>query len=255
MFELKQIAWMTRAYEIQIFENFSLPRFQPQFSKMDQNTQPGAAGAAVYSPFTLTFYDIWVLGLSNSFAWYCPTKTVQLPFFQVFMGQRHLDIGPGTGYYLANADIPEKTQMTLMDLNAHSLSYAKQRLGRAETQVVQADVTQPLPLTGTYDSISTFFLIHCLPGPLERKMVLFTNLKPHLAENGTIYGTTILGKGVKHNWFGTILMNIYNRRGIFSNWDDGEVEIREALCKEYGKVETSVIGRVLMFSASQPKFS
>lgn len=84
-------------------------------------------------------------------------------------------------------------------------------------------------------------------------MVLFTNLKPHLAENGTVYGTTILGKDVSHNIFGGILMNVYNRRGIFSNWDDGEKEIREALCMDYKKVETRVVGRVLMFSASQPK--
>lgn len=221
--------------------------------QLTPTTSSSAAGAALYSPFTLPLYDTWVLGLSNSFAWYCPTKSVQLPFFRRFIGQRHLDIGPGTGYYLTNAGIPEKTQMTLMDLNPHSLNYAKQRLGRPDTQIVQADATEPLPLTGVYDSISTFFLIHCLPGPLERKMVLFTNLKPHLAENGTVYGTTILGKDVKHNLFGRILMNVYNRRGIFSNWDDGEKEIREALCKDYNKVETSVEGRVLMFSASQPK--
>lgn len=194
------------------------------------------AGAAFYTPFTLSFYDTWVLGLSNSFAWTCPTKTVQLPFFRKFMGHRHLDIGPGSGYYQANAGIPEKTEVTLMDSNPHSLATAKERLGRPSTQTVQADVTQPLPLNGVYDSISTFFLIHCLPGPLERKMVLFTNLEPHLAENGTVYGTTILGKDVSHNIFGRILMSIYNRRGIFSNWDDGEKEIRDHLCKDYKKV-------------------
>jgi len=212
------------------------------------------AGAAVYSPFVLSFYDTWVLGLSNSCSWTCPTKSVQLPFFKRFLGHRHLDIGPGSGFYLANASIPDNTEVTLMDLNPHSLATAKERLGRPSTRTIQADVTQKLPLDGVYDSISTFFLIHCLPGPSERKMVLFTNLKAHLAENGTVYGTTILGKDVKHNIFGRIMMSIYNRQGIFSNWDDGEKEIRDHLCNDYNKVETSVVGRVLMFSASQPKF-
>lgn len=224
-------------------------------SKNSSTTTPGAAGAALYTPFTLSLYDSWVLGLSNSYAWNCPTRSVQLPFFRQFIGLRHLDIGPGTGYYLANADISEMAQVTLIDLNPHSLNAAKHRLNRASTQTIQADVTRPLPLDGVYDSISTFFLVHCLPGPLERKMALFTDLKPHLAENGTVYGTTILGKGVKHNIFGRILMNIYNRRGIFSNWDDGEKEIREALSKDYKKVETKVIGRVLLFSASGPKLA
>jgi hypothetical protein len=171
------------------------------------------------------------------------------------LGHRHLDIGIGSGYYPAHAGISKKTQITLMDLNPSSLHYTKERLGRPDAQIVQADVLQPLPLKGVYDSISTFFLIHCLPGPLERKMVLFSNLKPYLAENGTIYGTTVLGKDVSHNFFGWVLMCIYNWRGIFSNWDDGEKEMREALCKDYKQVETRVVGRVLLFSVSQPKFS
>ncbi|KAJ5637441.1 hypothetical protein N7490_007320 [Penicillium lividum] len=210
-------------------------------------------GAAVYSPLVLSLYDTWVLSICNSFAWCCATTNIQLPFFKKFMGTRHLDIGLGTGYYPANAEIPEKNQVTLMDLNPNSLNYTKERLGRPDIRTIQADVLQPLPLTGVYDSVSTFFLVHCLPGPLEKKMALFTNLKPYLAENGKIYGTTVLGKDVSHNWFGWILMFLYNWQGIFSNWDDGEKEIREALCRDYMNVETRVVGRVLLFVASQPR--
>ncbi|CAI7639531.1 unnamed protein product [Penicillium bialowiezense] len=213
-----------------------------------QATASGAAGASVYSPFTLSLYDILVLGLTNSFIWSCPTRTVQLPFFKAFIGRRHLDIGPGTGYYLANGNIPKDTQVSLMDLNPSSLEFAKQRLGRPDVQTVQADITQPIQSTQLYDSISIFFVIHCLPGPAESKMQLFTNLKPLLAENGTIYGTTVLGKDIRHNWLGRILI-----RGIFDNRGDGEMEIREALTKNYETVETRIVGRVLMFSASQPK--
>ncbi|KAJ5153132.1 uncharacterized protein N7482_009610 [Penicillium canariense] len=215
---------------------------------------PGEAGAALYSPFTLYFYNYWVLGVSNSYAWCCSTKDIQLPFFRKFMGQRHLDIGPGTGYYLANAGVPETTEMTLMDLNPNSLETAKSRFGRPSTRTVKADVLEPLPLSGVYDSISVFYLLHCLPGPLERKMKLFANLKPLLAEGGTIYGTTILGKDVHHNWLGRILMNLYNSKGYFGNWEDGESGIRTALCRNYKKVEIKVVGRVLMFSASQPNY-
>ncbi|KAJ5777273.1 hypothetical protein N7520_000519 [Penicillium odoratum] len=220
---------------------------------MQTTPKPTRDGAAVYSPFVLSLYDIWVLAICNSFVWCCATTNIQLPFFKKFMGTRHLDIGLGTGYYPANAEIPEKTQMTLMDLNPNSLKYTKERLGRPDTRTIQADVLQPLPLTGVYDSVSIFFLVHCLPGPVENKMALFTNLKPYLAENGKIYGTTVLGKDVSHNWFGWILMFLYNWQGIFSNWDDGEKEIREALCRDYMNVETRVVGRVLMFVASQPR--
>jgi SAM-dependent methyltransferase len=176
-----------------------------------------------------------------------------LPFFKQFIGKRHLDIGPGSGYYLEHGSIPEETAVTLLDLNTNSLNAAKQRLGRPSTVTIEADVTQTLPLEGVYDSISLFFLLHCLPGSLEEKMELFPALKPHLAQKGVVYGSTILGKGVQHNWFGTRLMNFYNSKGIFGNREDGEDEIRQALCKEYENVETRVVGCVLLFSASRPK--
>ena len=65
-----------------------------------------AAGAAVYSPLTLALYDVWVLAISNRYAWRCLTRSVLLPFFQAQVRDRHLDIGMGTGYYLANAQLP-----------------------------------------------------------------------------------------------------------------------------------------------------
>lgn len=73
-----------------------------QFSQQPLSTE---AGASVYSPAVLKLYDWWVLGLSNRFAWECPTKTVLLPFFKEHIGQRHLDVGVGTGFYLAHAGL------------------------------------------------------------------------------------------------------------------------------------------------------
>lgn len=57
------------------------------------------SGAKVYNPFTLSLYDWWVLNISNKYAWKCPTDTRLLPFFLHHMGETHLDIGVGTGYY------------------------------------------------------------------------------------------------------------------------------------------------------------
>lgn len=220
--------------------------------KTENLAETGEAGAAIYSPLVLYLYDFWVLKISNTFAWRCPTKDTQLPFFRQHIGQRHLDIGPGPGYYLANSNIPEKTAVTLLDLNPNSLNAAQKRLGKRAT-LIEADVTQTLPLEGVYDSISIFFLIHCLPGPLKWKMKLFTDLKPFLANSGVIYGSTILGKGVEHNWLGSRLMNLYNSRGIFGNWEDGEEDIRQALLENFENVETKVVGCVLLFSVSRPR--
>ncbi|EHC89260.1 SAM-dependent methyltransferases YbcY [Salmonella enterica subsp. enterica serovar Rubislaw str. A4-653] len=73
------------------------------------------SGAKVYNPFTLSLYDWWVLNISNKYAWKCPTDTRLLPFFLHHMGETHLDIGVGTGYYLKHA--PATHAISLMDLN------------------------------------------------------------------------------------------------------------------------------------------
>jgi len=58
------------------------------------------AGSAIYTPILLrSIYDTWVLGISNTYFWKCPTASVLLPFFEMHMSRRHLDVGVGTGYF------------------------------------------------------------------------------------------------------------------------------------------------------------
>ena len=215
---------------------------------MNQSSQ---AGAAVYSPLTLKLYDGWVLGISNRFAWQCPTRKVLQPFFNRHVGARHLDVGVGTGYYLANANLPASTQVTLLDLNPSSLEAARQRLGRPDTRVVQHDVFQPLSdeQVAVYDSISLFYLLHCLPGTMADKAVVFGNLKSRLADNGVLFGATILGDEANHNGFGNKLMAVYNKKGIFGNRNDTLAGLRGALAQHFADVSVEVVGKVALFSA------
>jgi SAM-dependent methyltransferase len=217
------------------------------------NPTPGAKGAWVYNRLMLAVYDIWVLGVVNTFAWNCSTKKVLLPFFKKHLSNNHLDIGPGTGYYLANSAIPPTTRVSVLDLNPNCLDDAKQALDRPDMPTFLADVLQPLPLTEKYDSISTFYLVHCLPRPLEQKMELFKKLKGHLTENGTVYGSTILGEG-EFNLFGRFLMFCLNGNHVFDNRGDGEQGVREALKRDYKMVKTEIVGNILLFEASQPIF-
>src|ERR1700731_920308 len=74
------------------------------------------SGASVYSPTILKLYDFGVLGLSNRFVWQCPTKTVLLPFYKEHLGLKHLDVGVGTGFYIARAGLTSSHQVGLLDL-------------------------------------------------------------------------------------------------------------------------------------------
>lgn len=217
-------------------------------------TQSTDAGAAVYSPLTLKLYDAWVLGISNRFAWQCPTREVLQPFFDRQIGARHLDVGVGTGYYLAKANLPQSTHVTLLDLNPSSLAAAKQRLGRDDTPTLEHDVFKPLDASQhqRYDSISLFYLLHCLPGSMAEKADVFANLKPCLKSSGVLFGATILGDAAGHNGFGSKLMAVYNKKGIFGNRSDTAAGLRQALEKHFATVSVEVVGKVALFSARAP---
>lgn len=218
---------------------------------MNQNP---AEGAKVYTPLSLKLYDWWVLSISNDFAWCCPTKLYLLPHFLQNLSSNHLDIGVGTGYYLAHA--PAAYKIALMDLNSASLSAASARVGESKIKYkINHDVFEPYPnhLNNQFDSISMFYLLHCLPGSMSDKAKVIENAKVALTKGGVLYGATILGKGMKHNGFAAKLMHVYNRKGIFSNLQDSKEELERILSNHFNKVDITVKGVVALFSACGKK--
>ncbi|HAW7121254.1 TPA: class I SAM-dependent methyltransferase [Citrobacter freundii] len=218
---------------------------------MKKNTDDGAQ---IYTPLTLKLYDWWVLGVSNRLAWRCSTKEYLLPHFLEHLGNNHLDIGVGTGFYLTHA--PESSLISLMDLNEASLSAASIRAGKSKIQhKICHDVFEPYPasLHGQFDSISMFYLLHCLPGNISTKTGVIRNAAQALTDDGTLYGATIVGDGVVHNSFGQKLMSIYNQKGIFSNTEDSNEGLKQILSEHFENVKTRVKGTVVMFSASGKK--
>ena len=69
----------------------------------------------------LSVYDWWVLGFMARAVWKSPTPQI-LERYRPLFGQRHLDIGPGSGYCLDNA-APEGTSITLLDPNRDVLTH------------------------------------------------------------------------------------------------------------------------------------
>jgi hypothetical protein len=104
------------------------------------------------------------------------------------------------------------------------------------------------------DSISLFYLFHCMPGPVAEKTKLIGRLAHCLnEEDGILYGATLLGKGLQYNWFGRYLMSLYNKKGLFDNFGDGQEDFEDALNANFDRVETVLVGRALLFTASKPR--
>ena len=207
-------------------------------------------GAAIYTPLTLALYDLAVLRFSNSFVWQCSSH-VLLDFYNQHISDKHLDIGVGTGYFLDKCRFPSTTpEIALFDLNPHSLAKSAKRLRRYNPSCYVGDALQRIDIgMSGFDSISLNYLLHCLPGNLTSKGVVFEHVKPLLRDGGVIFGSTILGEGVRHNPLAKQLMKIYNAKGIFSNLSDRQSDLDAGLKAHFDKPTIHIAGCVALFSA------
>lgn len=208
-----------------------------------------AAGAAIYSKSVLSIYDMFVLGFSNRFAWRCPSRLI-VDFYDEHVSGWHLDLGVGTGYFLDKCTFPTPhPQIALADLNPNSLEMAASRLRRYEPTTHVVNVLRPFWIKpASFDSIAMNYLLHCLPGDLQSKGVVFQNLKAMLnPKGGEVFGATILGQGVQHNLLGRTLMMIYNAKGTFCNHWDNSWELERALKTHFHNVDIRIIGCVAFF--------
>ena len=208
-----------------------------------------AAGQAVYSPLTLAAYDWFVLGFSNRVFWRCPTANLRA-LYDRNVSARHVDIGVGTGYFLDKASWPAaKPEITLVDLNPNSLAAAARRIGRFAPRTVRANALAPLPALGPFASAGLCYLLHCLPGAIAEKAVVFDHLRPTLATGARVFGATILQGDVPRSWAAQKLMNFYNRKGILSNAGDTRQALQAALAARFHDVKIEIKGAVALFEA------
>lgn len=194
------------------------------------------------------FYDLVVLGISNQYIWNCPSKII-LEHYHRHVSATHLDVGVGTGYFLDHCRFPHPNpNITLLDLNPSSLRVTSERLKRYRPQSVLADVFDSLSMLQRYNSVAMTYLLHCLPGSMLEKRVVFEQLSRLLNPGGILFGVTILGSGVGHNQAGRSLLKFYNNRGIFSNQQDSLFALEENLNSLSSEYQITLEGCVALFA-------
>lgn len=220
---------------------------EPNTYGTDEHTRKGAAA---YTPLALSLYDLAVLRFSNSFVWKC-TSRMLLDLYNEHISDRHLDIGVGTGYFLDKCRFPSSApKIALFDLNPHSLAKSARRLCRYNPSCYTGNALQRIDIgMSGFDSIALNYLLHCLPGNLASKSIVFEHVKPLLREGGVVFGSTILGEGVRHNPLAKQLIEIYNARGIFSNVSDSQSDLEAALKAHFDEHAIQIAGCVALFSA------
>jgi hypothetical protein len=217
--------------------------------KISVTDDVGAAGATIYSKPLLSVYDLYVLGFSNTFVWQCPSRLI-LDLYNAHVSGKHLDVGVGTGYFLDKCKFPtQRPTLVLADINTNCLQTTAKRLQRYNPTLHRANVLEPLQIgEADFDSIALNYLLHCLPGNLLGKGAVFRNLKPLLNNNGgVIFGTTIVGAGIKRNFLADILIRAYNSKGIFSNFNDNAADLESVLRDNFRDFSIRVVGCVAFF--------
>lgn len=211
-------------------------------------TDPAYQGQADYNRVFLRIYDRLVLGLFARFVWRMSTAD-HVRLYREHIRPNHLDVGPGTGYFLERAGLADGSKVTILDPNPNVLAHVTRRLRRLDVTAVQADVLKPLPTPGPFNSAALSFVLHCLPGPMDSKAVAIENIARVLEPDGVLFGITILGPSARHTRLGRALLGMLNRRGTFSNLDDTEAGLREILQRSFRDVRVETAGVTATFVA------
>ncbi len=208
-----------------------------------------AAGQAVYTKPVLHAYDFIVLGISNRWIWKCPTSEL-VAHYNRHITANHLDVGVGTGYFLDKCRFPSSNpRIALVDLNQNTLDFAARRIARYKPETYRRSVLDPIDIPAEkFDSVGINYLLHCLPGSIAAKAVCFDHLKALMNPRAVIFGSTLLQGGVERSGVAKRLMDVYNKKGIFSNEADDLDRLTIELRKRFADVSVKVVGCAALFS-------
>ncbi|WP_431856796.1 class I SAM-dependent methyltransferase [Azospirillum sp.] len=215
------------------------------------------AGQAVYSGLVLRLlYDGVVLGVSNPLIWKCPTARL-LAHYDANVSANHLDVGVGTGWFLDHCRFPSPQssfkgpRLALMDLNPNCLEHAAGRVARHAPETHRRNVLEPIPFDGPrFDSVGLCYLLHCLPGAMAEKAVVFDHLRPLMNDGAVLFGATLVQGSAPRSAMARRLMAAYNRKGIFCNQDDTVEALDAGLAARFAAHAVELVGCAALFRAT-----
>jgi SAM-dependent methyltransferase len=215
--------------------------------------EPGYKGFKDYTKRFLKIYDSFVIGFMVPRVLKSSTVPA-LAMYREHMGARHLDVGPGTGYAIAEVNPPTDTEITLLDPNPAVLEHCAQRLAAWNPILVEANVLRPLPVDGPFDSAALSAVIHCLPGPMPAKAPAIANVATVLADDGVLFGATVLGLSAGHALPARIFLRIANLQGGFDNRADDVDGLRNILEASFEDVQIELPSNsIAYFVAKGPR--
>lgn len=184
--------------------------------------------------------------------WQCD-KSILIEWYRQHTSNNHLDLGAGTGYFLGHCAFSNDAKLTLLDYNLHCLEVCQKRLGSIKPVMINSDLQHGLPEdleNQVFSSIGMNMLLQHLPGEFHDKGKLFDEIKQHLEPGGTVFGSTLLGRGAARGTMARHLLKRYNKKGLLHNLFDSPRDLYKTLDKYFPDFAVRVEGSIALFSAS-----
>ena len=218
---------------------------------MPNDAGQSIAGQAIYTPFFLKYvYDPLVVHFANEFTWRCPSRAL-LDLYNEHVSGDHLDVGPGTGWYLKHCRFPASSpRLSLMDINANVLARSASRLAKYRPAQYSVNLLEPIDIGNRqFGSIGMTHVLHCLPGTMKEKARVFDHLRPLLRPDGVLFGSTILFGGVQQTRLSWSQLRTMNRQQVFDNVNDSLDALDAALGQRFRRHTLCAVGSVGLFTA------
>ena len=207
---------------------------------------PGNRGQSMYTGGFLTAYDP-MLRVTCPLVWHCPRQEM-VDLYSHNAGMSHLDIGPGTGYFLDKCDFPgPEPSLVLVDNSIAVLDRVASRIARYHPAALFGDALDLDLGAAKFESIALLNLLHCLPGDMADKCAIFDRIADHLHPGGRIFGCSLLGKGPQNSRSALALMKLLNRVGIFHNADDSLDSLAAELGRRFSSCRLRTRGSMALF--------
>lgn len=221
-------------------------------------TPPSRPNPTLYSRAAMQWlYTPLVIGFSHRWLWGMPNHHLRALYARN-VGQRHLEVGSGNGYWLRHLAPTEGRTVDLLDLNPGALKQAHDRLERRDLTVRahQVSATEPWPLEeACLDSVATSMMLHCLPGTtMADKRPVLEQAHRVLVPGGRFFGATILGTAdpAPISRAGARMRHMYNAQdNTFHNEGDTAAHLKRLLGEIFHEHQVRTVGAVALWEATR----
>lgn len=203
------------------------------------------------SKVTVTFYDSVIINGISKYIWKCD-PVIHVQRYQKYASSTcHLDIGPGSGYYLSRSNVKNAD---IVDINTSTLDRTKERVPVGNS-FLENVFERPLATKKQYNSIALNRVLHVVPGDVEHKLGnLLDNLQPNMNDDCVLFGSTCAGVVFteRHSMPALAFMTLLSEFRIFHNDADYEENVELTLKKYFKEVDVSSHGSEIAFVANKP---